>query len=66
MSNNDFNNFKFGKAKSNELIDFAIEKLTELLIKQEFEDRKNKHQTYVKKTRCYKDLVSLLKEIKEY
>lgn len=66
MSNNNFNNFKFGKSKDYELIDFAIEKLTELLIKQEFEDRKKNAQTYVKKTRCYKDLIKLLKEVKEY
>ena len=66
MSNNNFNNFKFGKSKDYELMDFAIEKLTELLIKQEFEDRKKNSQTYVKKTRCYKEIIKLLKEVKEY
>ena len=64
--NNNFNNFKFGKAKDNELIDFAIDKLSQLLIKQEFEDRKKGSHTYVRKTRCYKDLINLLKEVKEY
>lgn len=66
MENNNFKDFKFGKVEKHELIDYAIEKLTELLIKQEFEDRKKKSQTYVKKTRCYKDLIKLLKEVKEY
>lgn len=64
MNKNNFNDFKFGKGKKYELIDFAIDKLTELLIKQEFEDRKKNSQTYVKKTRCYKDLIKLLKEVK--
>lgn len=64
--NNNFNNFKFGKAKDNELIDFAIDKLRQLLIKQEFEDRKKGSRTYVRKTRCYKDLINLLEEVKEY
>ena len=50
--------------KSN-AIDYTIEKLTELLIEQEFEDRKKEKDTYVKKTRCYKDLIKLLKDIQE-
>lgn len=66
MNKGQYNDFKFGKVKDNELIEFAIEKLTELLIKQEFEDRNKKSQTYVKKTQCYKDLIKLLKEVKEY
>lgn len=66
MSKSNFNDFKFGKAEKTEIIDFAIDKLNELLIKQEFEDRKKKSQTYVKKTRCYKDLIKLLKEVKGY
>ena len=66
MNKNNYNDFKFGKAEKYELIDFAIEKLNELLIKQEFEDRKKKSKTYVKKTRCYKDLIKLLKDVKEY
>lgn len=43
--------------------EFAIKKLTELLIKQEFEDRKKGKSTYVKKTRAFKDLIKLLKDI---
>lgn len=47
------------------MIDYAIEKLTALLIKQDFEDRENKGVAYVKKVDCYKDLIKLLKEIKK-
>lgn len=43
----------------------AIDKLTELLIKQDFEDKKKGKATYVKKTQCYKDLIKLLKDIKD-
>jgi len=46
------------------MIDFIIEKLTELLIKQDFEDKKKNKITYVKKTEVYKDLIKLLKECK--
>ena len=46
------------------MIDYAIEKLTELLIKQDYEDKKKGKDTYVKKTRVYKDLIKLLKTIK--
>lgn len=46
------------------MMDYAIEKLTELLIKQEFEDRTKEKETYVKKTQCYKDLIKLLKDLK--
>lgn len=66
MNKNNFSDFKFGKSEKYELIDFAIEKLTELMIKQDFEDRKKETQTYVRKTRCYKDLIDLLKEVKKY
>ena len=47
------------------MLDFAIEKLTELLIKQDFDDKQKGKITYVKKTQCYKDLIKLLKEIKD-
>lgn len=43
--------------------EYVIEKLTELLIKQDFEDKKKGKVTYVKKTQAYKDLIKLLKEI---
>lgn len=43
--------------------DFIIEKLTELLIKTDIEDKQKGKETYVKKTRCYKDLIKLVKEV---
>ena len=49
-----------------DLIEFAIGKLTERLIEQEFEDKIKKKTTYVKKTRAFKDLIQLLKEVKYY
>jgi hypothetical protein len=48
---------------NHELIDEAIYQLTLLLIKQETEDRNKGKTTYVKKTRAYKDLIKLLKEL---
>lgn len=49
-----------------ELIEYAIEKLTQLKIKNDFEDRKRKKVRYVKKTQAYQDLINLLKEMKYY
>lgn len=49
-----------------ELIEFAIVKLTELKIKTDFEDRQRKKIRYVKKTQAYQDLINLLKEMKYY
>lgn len=43
--------------------EFVIEKLTELLIKEEIKERQNKKQVYIKKTRVYKDLIKLFKDI---
>ena len=48
---------------SRELIEEAIYKLTLLLIKQEITDKANGKVTYVKKTRVYKDIIKLLKEL---
>ena len=45
---------------NNELIEYAIYKLTELKIKAEIEDRARKKIRYVKKTRAYQDLIDLL------
>lgn len=42
--------------------EFIITKLTELLIKTDMEDKQKGKETYVKKTRCYKDLIKLFKE----
>ena len=44
---------------------YAIEKLTKLLIQQDIEDKKKGKATYVRKTRAYKDLIKLLKEIEK-
>lgn len=46
-------------------IEFCIDKLTELLIKQEFIDRKKGKITYIKKSQCYRDLIELLKKIND-
>ena len=40
-----------------------IEELTRLLIKQDMYDRGHNVDTYVKKTRIYKDLIKLVKMI---
>ena len=42
--------------------EFIIEKLTELLIEQDIEDKKKGKETYVKRTRCFKDLIKFFKE----
>ena len=43
------------------MIDYAIEKLTELLIKIDFEEKKNNKIIYVRKSQAYRDLIKLLK-----
>lgn len=49
-----------------ELIEYAIEKLTKLQIKTDFEDKARGKLRYVKKSQVYKDLIRLLKEIKRW
>lgn len=39
-----------------------LEELTKLLIKQDMEDKKKGKDTYVKKTRIYKDLIKWFRE----
>lgn len=46
------------------MIDYAIEVLTKLYIEQNFKDKQKGKYTYVKKSRAYKDLIDLLKEVK--
>ena len=46
-----------------ELIDFAIYKLTQLQIKAHFENEEWGKVRYVSKTQAYKDLIKLLKDI---
>lgn len=50
--------------KNNENIQqFALYKLTELLIKAKFEEKETGKVIYVKKTQAYKDLINLIKEV---
>ena len=46
------------------MIEYAIEILTRLYIEQDFKDKQKGKCTYVKKSRAYKDLIDLLKEVK--
>ena len=43
--------------------DLLIEEFTKLLIKQTIEDDKKGKPTYIKKTRVYKDLIKLIKQL---
>ena len=49
-----------------ELIDYAIEKTTKLLIEADFEDKTRGKTRYVKKVQAYKDIVKLLKDIRRW
>lgn len=42
--------------------EFIIEKLTELMIKQDFEDKKKNKTTYVKKVEAYRDLIKFFRK----
>jgi hypothetical protein len=42
-----------------------IDKLTELLIKQDVLDKQKGKTTYIKKTRVYKDLIKWFKSLEE-
>lgn len=46
------------------MIEYAIEILTRLYIEQDFKDKQKGKCTYVKKSRAYKDLIDLLKELR--
>ena len=48
-----------------DIIDYIIEKLYELKVKTEFEDRKRGKKRWVSKTSAYQDLINLLEEIYE-
>lgn len=54
---------KVNNLDNNKVKDYVLQKLTELLIKQDMEDKKKGKPTYVKKTRCYKDLIKFLKDV---
>lgn len=62
---NDGNQSKREQAKSvkENIREELIEELTRLLIKQDFYDKEHNVDTYVKKTRIYKDLIKLVKMI---
>lgn len=47
-----------------QLVEYAIEKLKELKLKAEFEDRQRKKKRYVSKTSAYQDLIDLLESVK--
>ena len=49
-----------------EVIDFIIEKLTELKIKVDFEEREVGKHIFVRKKECYTDLINFLKEFLMY
>lgn len=44
------------------MLDEIIEEFTKLLIKQDFIDKQKGKETYVKKTRIYKDIIKFLKD----
>lgn len=48
-----------------QLIQYAIDKLYELKVKAEFEDRKRGKKRYVSKTSAYQDLIDLLEGLYE-
>ena len=49
--------------RSDNLPQFALYKLTELLIKAKFEEKETGKVIYVKKTQAYQDLINLIKEV---
>ena len=49
----------------NNMVEYSIEKLSELRIKAEFEDRCRGKKRYVSKVSAYQDLINLLQQIKE-
>ena len=48
-----------------EIIEYVIEKLYQLKVKAEFEDRQRGKKRYVSKTSAYQDLINLLEELYE-
>ena len=51
--------------QTKKLVEFAIDKLYELKIKTEMEDRKRGKKRYVSKASAYNDLAKLLEELYE-
>lgn len=50
-------------SKNDNIQQFALYKLTELLIKAKFEEKETGKVIYVKKTQAYQDLINLIKEV---
>lgn len=44
--------------------DFIVDKLTELLIKNDFYEKKKQVNVYIKKSSAYKDLIKLVKNLR--
>lgn len=49
--------------KNDNIQQYALYKLTQLLIKEDFEEKQTGKVIYVKKTQAYKDLINLIKEV---
>jgi len=53
-------------AKEHEImIEYAIDKLTELKIKAEFEDRQRGKKRYVSRVSAFRDVIKILKEVRQ-
>ena len=48
---------------SDNIQQFALYKLTELLIKAKFEEKETGKVLYIRKTQAYQDLINLIKEV---
>ena len=48
------------------MIDYSIEKLTQLLIQQDLKDKKMEKKELISKSQVYKDLIKLLKEVRNF
>lgn len=48
------------------IYDYMIEKLTELLIKQDLKDREKGQRELISKVDAYKSLIKFIKEMKKY
>ena len=51
--------------RRNDMVEYSIEKLTELKLKAEFEDRIRGKKRYISKVSAYQDLINLLREVKK-
>jgi len=48
-----------------DMMDFAIGKLTELLIKADIEDKQRGKKRYISKVSAFKDVIKILKEVRK-